>query len=274
MALYWWLNRQGLGYTDETLKAHRDSPMKMGMRKSFAALAQSKYLSCIAILVVTFNIVMNLAEVVWKDQVKNLYPDPAHFNGYMADVTFWIALIAALVSLFISGNLIRRFGWTKSALIAPIFTLVTGILFFASLLLPDKSIAGICSMIGTSPVALAVFLGSLQNCIVRGTKYSLVDSTKEMAFIPLSQEARLKGKAAIDGIGSRLGKSGGSLIYQFLLLTFGSIVGSIPVVAFLLLVAIGGWIVAVRTLGRQFNQLTSEQPTEASKKEDAVLTTS
>jgi ATP/ADP translocase len=52
MGLYWWLNRQGLGYTEETLKAHRESPIKMGMRKSFKFLAKSKYLMGIAILVI------------------------------------------------------------------------------------------------------------------------------------------------------------------------------------------------------------------------------
>ena len=267
MGLYWWLNRQGLGYTSETLKAHKEAPVKMGMRKNFSYLAKSKYLTLIAILVVTYNIVINLAEVAWKDQVKQLYPSGADFNAYMAGVTMWTALIAALISLFIAGNVIRALGWTKSALIAPALTLVTGLLFFAAMLFPQEKLLGICVTLGTSPVALAVMLGSLQNCLLRGTKYSLVDATKELAFIPLSQESKMKGKAAIDGVGSRLGKSGGALMYQFLLIAFGSIVGSIHVVALLLFMAIIGWIVAVRLLGKQFNQLTTEQ----SPKEETLL---
>lgn len=279
MGLYWWLNRQGLGYTEETLKAHRESPIKMGMRKSFKYLAKSKYLMCIAILVIMFNVVINLAEVVWKDQVKHLYPTTADFNSYMAGITFWIALLAAAISFFISGNVIRAFGWTKSALIAPIMTLVTGALFFAALLLPKDLLIEICGMIGTSPLVLAVFLGSLQNTLLRGTKYSLVDQTKELAYIPLSQESKIKGKPAIDGLGSRLGKSGASLMYQFLLITFGSIVGSIPIVAVLLLLAVIGWIIAVKVLGKQFNQLTTEHATpspveEGREKEKHILTTS
>ncbi len=258
MGLYWIMNRAGKGYTEATLQAHRDAPVKMGMRKSFQSIAKSPYLMLIAILVFAYNIVMNLAEVVWKDQVKNLYPSTADFNGYMADVNFWIALIAAVISLFISGNVIRALGWTKSALISPVLTLLTGALFFAVLLLPKESIIGVCIAFGTTPLALAVLFGSLQNCIVRGTKYSLVDATKELAFIPLSHEERIRGKAAIDGVGSRLGKSGGSLMYQFLLISFGSIVGSIPVVAFLLFFAIGGWIFSVRALGKQFTSLTTE----------------
>jgi ATP:ADP antiporter, AAA family len=276
MGLYWWLNRRGLGYTDETLKAHRESPIKMGLRKNFAYIAKSKYLVCIAVLVITFNIVINLAEVVWKDQVKQLYPTTGDFNSYMAGVNFWIAMLAVLISLFISGNVIRVLGWTKSALIAPILTLLTGALFFACLLLPKETLMGICVMIGTSPVVLAVLLGSIQNVLLRGTKYSLVDQTKELAFVPLTQESKLKGKSAIDGLGSRLGKSGGSLMYQFLLITFGTIVGSIHVVAFLLLFAVIGWIFAVRVLGKQFNQLTTDQASEASAEEEKepVLTTS
>ena len=190
----------------------------------------------------------------------------------------WIALLAAAISLFVSGNVIRVLGWTKSALIAPIVTLVTGALFFAALLLPKATLIEICAAIGTSPILLAVFLGSLQNSLLRGTKYSLVDQTKELAFVPLNQESKIRGKLAIDGLGSRLGKSGASLMYQFLLITFGSIVGSIHIVAFLLLLAIVGWIFAVKVLGKQFNQLAAEQaappPEPSSDKEEPVLTTS
>ncbi len=267
VGLYWWMNKQGHGYTEAILKQHREMPIKMGMRKSFASLAKSRYLMLIAVLVVTYNIVINLAEVVWKDQVKQLYPAAADFNTYMAGVNFWIALIAAVISLFISGYAIRALGWTKSALISPILTLLTGVLFFAALLLPKESLIGICISFGTTPLALAAFLGSLQNCVLRGTKYSLVDATKELAFIPLSQEAKLKGKAAIDGVGSRLGKSGGALMYQFLLIAFGTIVGSTPIVAILLLIAIGGWVAATRSLGKQFHQLTAEPSSQAEQTE-------
>ncbi len=271
MGLYWMMNKAGRGYTEETLKAHRDSPIKMGMRKSFQSLVKSPYLMLIAILVFAYNIVINLAEVVWKDQVKQLYPATADFNGYMAYVNFWIALIAVVISFFISGNVIRALGWTKSALISPVLTLLTGILFFAVLLLPQESLLGICLSFGTSPLALAVFLGSLQNCVVRGTKYSLVDATKELAFIPLPREERIKGKAAIDGVGSRLGKSGGAIMYQLLLIACGTIVGSIPIVAFLLLFAIGGWIMSVRSLGKQFNILTTEAVSQTEEKRPIVL---
>ncbi len=260
-ALYWWINRSGLGYTPESLQAHREAPIKMGIRKNFAFLARSKYLTLIAVLVVTYNIVIALCEIVWKNEIKMLHSDAASFNAYTGGVIVWVSVLATTISLFLSGNAMRIFSWTTSALIAPIMTLVTGVLFFACLLLPQESLAGICLQFGMTPLALAVFFGSLQNCLLRGTKYSLVDATKELAFIPLSQESRSKGKAAIDGVGSRLGKSGGSIFQQGLLIAFGSIAASIPSVAGILLVALGGWMFVVRLLGRQFNQLTTEHQT-------------
>lgn len=260
MALFWWLNKQNLGYTQENInKSCDEKSVKMGIRENFFYLAKSKYLSFIAILVMTYNIVINLAEVVWKHQIKQLYPNPADFNAYMGGVNFWISTIAVVISLFITGNVIRLLGWTKTALIAPILTLLTGIAFFAILLLPKDMLLGFCVSIGSSPLILAAFIGSLQNCLIRGTKYSLIDSTKELAFIPLSLESKLRGKAAIDGVGSRLGKSGGSLIYQFLLITFGTISASIPAVAVLVFIFLFAWVFCVRIVGKQFQELTLEK---------------
>ena len=96
-----------------------------------------------------------------------------------------------------------------------------------------------------------------------------------MAFVPLSAEEQLKGKPAIDGVCSRLGKSGGSVIHQSLLLAFSTFTASAPYVAMFLLAILAVWIVATSVLGKQFALLTSgheHQPqTNISEKQDHTL---
>jgi len=243
----------------------------MGMRKNFAFLAKSKYLIFIALIVLTYNISINLIEVVWKDQVRQLYPNPAEFSAYMGQVLTAIGVIATSAALFISGNAIRQFGWTTSAMIPPVTILVTGAFFFSFLLFKNSFLGTLAIFLGSTPLALGVFFGSLQNCLARASKYTLFDATKELAFVPLSLESKLKGKAAIDGVGSRLGKSGGSVIHQGLLMLFGTVALSTPIVGVILLFSVGGWIFAVHGLGKQFKSLSSEEPgaETASSKESA-----
>lgn len=261
MVLFRWMHVQGLGYTAAHAAPLSSTPeMKMGIRKNFAFLAKSKYLICVAVVVLMFNIALTLIEVVWKDQMKQLYPNPRDFNAYMGNVFTGIGVIATLAA-FISGTIMRKFSWTFSALIPPVIFLVTGVGFFSFLFFKDTTLAMFATLLGSTPLAIGVFFGSLQNCFARASKYTLFDATKELAFVPLNKESKLKGKVAIDGFGSRLGKSGASIIHQGLIITYGSISLSSPFVAIILMFVITGWIFSVRSLGRQFHELTSRNET-------------
>jgi ATP:ADP antiporter, AAA family len=97
----------------------------------------------------------------------------------------------------------------------------------------------------------------MQNCLSRASKYTLFDATKELAFVPLSDECKHRGKSAIDGVGSRLGKSGGSFFLTGLIFTFGSLSNSIPFIALIFLVVIAIWMFAASALGKEFSRLTT-----------------
>lgn len=259
MGIFRYLTKKVLPKEPLSISQVRSNKIKMSMRENFAILGRNKYLLAIAIIVLAYNLVINLVEVIWKDQVHQLYPNPNDFNAYMSHITTITGIISFFTSLLISGQLIRKFGWTIGALVTPLIFLVTcGAFFF--FFFGRESMAGALAMLGTSPLALAVFFGSMQNCLSRASKFTLFDSTKEMAFIPLSIEDKLKGKAAIDGVGSRLGKSGGSLIHQGLLVIFSSIAASAHIVAGILFIAIFFWIGTILKLGRQFTTLTDSEP--------------
>jgi AAA family ATP:ADP antiporter len=264
IAIFRWMHNEVLSdpvFYDSSLERApsnvKGDPQKLSMRESFAYLLRSKYLTSIALIVISYNIVINLVEVVWKHQVRELYPNPLDYNWYMGQVTTLIGVLATLTSLFVAGNSVRKFGWTFTALLTPIVLLITSIGFFGFFFLkPYLTESTYLTMLGISPLAIVVFFGSAQNLLSRAAKYTVFDSTKEMAFVPLGPECKLKGKAVIDGVCSRLGKSGGSIIHQSLLLTFATITASAPYVAGSLFIIIGLWSGATRVLGAQFNEMT------------------
>lgn len=265
MGIFRWMNRNVLTDPcfDEFHHARKVTKLKkkLSIRESFAYLSTSKYLMCIAVLVVAYNLVIHMVEVVWKDQLARLYPSPSDYNIYMNNVTSLIGIFATIIALFMP-KIIDRLGWRGAAAITPIMMLVTSIGFFSFLCFQDQWSASFTFLIGTSPLVIAVFFGSAQNCLSKAAKYSVFDSTKEMAFIPLSHDSKLKGKAAIDGVGSRIGKCGGSLIHQGLLMGLGTVSASAPYVAAITLVVVFGWILVTKSLGKQFNDLVRAQSGE------------
>lgn len=257
MLLFYWMNRvvltDPLYYDAEEVKKTKE---RLSLRDSFRYLMRSKYLICIAVIVISYNLIINLVEVLWKSEVKGLYPNPNDYNAYMGGVKIWIGAVATFASLFISGNSVRKFGWTFTAFITPGILLITSIGFFGFFFIKDQPVPVVPLIQGMTPLALVVFFGSAQNILSRAAKYTVFDATKEMAFVPLSAQCKLKGKAAIDGVCSRFGKSGGSAIHATLLMSFASFTESAPYVAAILLTVLLVWIGAIRILGRKFGEIT------------------
>ena len=69
---------------------------------------------------------------------------------------------------------------------------------------------------------------------------------------------QVKGKAAIDVVCNPLGKSGGALIQQFLIIGFGSLAASTPYLGGILLVIVVAWLAAARSLDKQFTPLVQK----------------
>ncbi|KAK7261885.1 hypothetical protein RIF29_28208 [Crotalaria pallida] len=264
--LYWWVNNYVPLPTRS--KKKKEKP-KMGTMESLKFLVSSRYIRDLATLVVAYGISINLVEVTWKSKLKAQFPSPNEYSSFMGDFSTATGIVTFTMML-LSQFIFDKYGWGVAAKITPTVLLLSGVAFF-SLILFGGPVAPIIAKFGMTPLLAAVYVGAMQNIFSKSAKYSLFDPCKEMAYIPLDEDTKVKGKAAIDVVCNPLGKSGGALIQQFMILAFGSLANSTPYLGGILLVIVLAWLAAARSLDSQFTELRREEELEKEMERAAAL---
>ncbi|CDZ80021.1 ADP/ATP translocase 1 [Candidatus Rubidus massiliensis] len=281
LSTFYWMNRNVLTdkrfYDPEAMGETKKKKAKLSMSESFKYILQSPYLGLIAMLVLAYGVSINLFEGVWKGQIKIAYPTEVEYNSVMGGLSTLTGGIAVILML-VGSNLLRSFSWKTCALITPV-VLISGILIFFGViyynnsLLPEgmKIVDAISQgVINKELIVFAVVLGLFVNAFGKAVKYSLFDPTKEMAYIPLDPELKVKGKAAVDVIGGRGGKSAGSYIQMGLLTMYSgsALYQLVPIIAPIAVGIVFLWILSIFGLSTRFKDLTEKQ--EAAKQAEAV----
>lgn len=240
---------------DKTKLKPKKAKVKMGMRESAKFLLNSEYIRNLATLVISYGMCINIVEVSWKAKLKAAFPNPNDYSAFMGNFSSATGTVT-LGMMLIGRKIFSKFGWRTAALVTPTMIGLTGTAFFA-LTIFSSTFAPVATSLGTTPLMLAVIIGAMQNILSKSSKYSLFDPCKEMAYIPLDQESKTKGKAAVDVIGNPLGKSGGSFIQQILIFLVGSIGMATPYLAGILGVLVYFWIKAANSLALKFDEAMS-----------------
>ncbi|HJK87547.1 MAG TPA: Npt1/Npt2 family nucleotide transporter [Candidatus Megaira endosymbiont of Hartmannula sinica] len=206
--LYNYVNRFILNKIDFSKKKIRSSAKKttLSFTESIKLIVKSKYIGHIAILVFCYGIAINICEGPWKSKLKQLYPNSIDYINFMGNFNVCMGISSVLFTV-ISSNVLRHLSWYKAAIITPLTLLISGSIFFIVIIISNISNDYVNIY---NAIYIAVIVGSIQNILTKSTKYTLFDSTKEMAYIHLSLELRTKGKAAVEVIGLKMGKSLGA----------------------------------------------------------------
>ena len=260
MLIYRWVYTHVLTdkrlYDKPELPGVKKKKKKAGLMESLKTICTSPYLGLIAMLVICYGISVNLIEGLWKSQLKVQYPNENDYNTFMSMNTFYTG-IASMVMLIVGSNVLRVFRRVSAALITPLVFTIGGILFFTFIVFKDN-LAEALANLGTNPTFMAVMLGAVIVVIAKSTKYALFDLTKEMAYIPLDEDMKVKGKAVVDVVGGRLGKSGGAFI-QVVCFSIGTAITGIKPTYFEIVPYLFGmfviicvlWILSVKSLGKK-----------------------
>ena len=286
--VYWWTNRYVVNQPGFVMtlpnKDHlKDSRTKLSLKDSLLFIMRSPYLGLITLMVIGYGFSINMVEVSWKAMLKLQFPNASDYQAYMGIVQTILGFISLFTAVFVGGNIIRRYGWYASAQLTPLVLGLTSLLFFSVyFVFPDYvsnhgtlwqmnipiynfSFAGFSWQIEPitfllTPLAVLVFFGTIHNVLCKTMKYCLFDTTKEMAYIPLDKEAKIKGKAAVDLVGARFGKSGASWT-QLALIDFigaGSILDVLSMLFPCIACIVVFWFFAVHGLNKRFTKLQSD----------------
>lgn len=273
MYIYRWMHKNVLNdpvyYDAASPKAPKKKKTKMSVGDSFKYLFSSPYIGLIALLVLSYGMSINLIEVIWKKQLALQFNgDPNGYNTFMGNFSRATGAATILI-IFLTQGVVSRFGWFTGAVITPLILAITGGLFFA-LVLFSEQLNPIVMGLGFTATYMAVLVGAAQNILTKGTKYALFDPTKEMAYIPLDQDLKTKGKAAVDVIGGRLGKAAGgwTVLGIFTIFAVQDIMIVTPYLAVIIAGIVVAWIFGVGALSVRYNKATGER--EASESEDSV----
>ncbi|CRX38874.1 Npt1/Npt2 family nucleotide transporter [Estrella lausannensis] len=209
---------------------------------------QSRELRLMGWIVIADYIAYSLAEVLFLEVLKQKYPDPKDYCHYLGILSTLSGALTIASAFLLAPTLLQRKGWTAAALATPVILLLTEGAFFVFL----RGRFFTEQWIGWSAdewIQCLVVLGSLQYCLCRAAKYTLFDSSKELAYVLLPAREKREGKLVIDGMCARVGRGSASFLSIGLIALSGSVLGSALPAGILAIGVTCSWITSVLRLG-------------------------
>jgi AAA family ATP:ADP antiporter len=234
----------------------REKKPSLGLIDSFKYIVKSRYLWLLVICSSAFGLVMNLVESVWRSKIKELYSDVNSYAEFSGMYILWTG-VAIIILTIVGNNVMRLYGWFVAAVITPIVMIISGSLFFILVVFDQYTLSFLDSITIISPLALAILVGAIQNVVAKGAKYSIWDAATQMLYIPLDVELKTKGKAAVDVISAKTGKSLSALIQIILFTVFPAAtydsIAPILMVIFISVCLV--WIYSVKEIHKDYIEL-------------------
>lgn len=188
--LYLVVNRGGRAGGRAPLAA--ETPL--GGKSGFALVVASRYVALVAVLLVLLNVVNTVGEYILSRLVvlhafEAVESDPsfdknAYIGAFYGSYFLWVNVIAVVLQAFVASRLVRRFG-------------LAGVLFA----LPFIALGAY------GIVALGATLGIVRwaKTAENSTDYSIMNTAKQLLWLPTSREEKYKAKQAVDSFFVRLG---------------------------------------------------------------------
>jgi AAA family ATP:ADP antiporter len=166
----------------------------LGDRNAFSLVFGSRYILLIALLLIVLNVVNTVGEYILSHLVVEhatqlaaadaSFDKHAYIGAYYGAYFFWVNVTAVLLQAFVASRLVKRFG-------------LAGVLFALPLI--ALGAYGVVAVGAT--MAVVRWAKTAEN----STDYSVMNTAKQLLWLPTSREEKYKAKQAVDSFFVRLG---------------------------------------------------------------------
>ncbi len=192
LGLYGILNRGAAG--PEGAAGVATARTALGDKNAFALVFRSRYILLIAVLLIALNVVNAVGEYILSHLVVEHaselakaqpgFDKSAYIGAYYGSYFFWVNVIAVLLQAFVASRLVKRFGLAGVLLALPLVSL---------------GAYGVVALGATMAIVRAAKTAE------NATDYSVMNTAKQLLWLPTSREEKYKAKQAVDSFFVRLG---------------------------------------------------------------------
>jgi ATP/ADP translocase len=204
------------------------APQRAGAQGSVWKLVNQGHLRLLAATGMLTLLTTTLVDYQWKSIAKEHYPHPDELTAYFAGFYSFCGLLSLGMQLWGTSRILSRFGVGTALSLLPVGLSVG------------------TSVLTGSPSSLfaATWAKGADNVL----RYTISDATTQLLYLPVPASQRGSAKAAIDGVLRPLAIAlAGGLLLLDKQLHLGT-----PAIAVVTLVLIGGWLLVLGGLRRQY----------------------
>ena len=186
------VNRNTGDQTGEVTAPPVEEPL--GRSNAFWLVLSNRYILLIAVLLIILNVVNTIGEYILSDLVvtqasilamtDSTFDQGAYIGAFYGRYFFWVNVIAVLLQAFVASRLVKRFG-------------LAGVLFA----LPVIALGAYGFIALGATLAVVRWAKTAEN----STDYSLMNTAKQLLWLPTTREEKYKAKQAVDSFFVRLG---------------------------------------------------------------------
>ena len=166
----------------------------IGGRGAFALVFSSRYILLIAVLLILLNVVNTVGEFILSDLVVGAaaaagsndpsFDTSAYIGAFYGNYFLWVNLLAVALQILVAPWLIKKFG-------------LAGVLFA----LPFIALGAYGVIAFGATIAIVRWAKTTENA----TDYSVMNTAKQLLWLPTSREEKYKAKQAVDSFFVRIG---------------------------------------------------------------------